>query len=375
VSIPQLTFTRFVAAFAIVALHFGRGSPPFSAPFLLPIVAAASCVVSYFFVLSGFILVVSSCRDGRLPARIPARRFWVYRVARIYPLYLFALATQLALIASHPTPQHPLAAGRIAAHGLLLQAWIPAWAITYNSPGWSLSVEAFFYLGFPALFAALVRFSGSIALLVGLLAGLVLWAANEIAVFAGTHAGVDRTLLYCFPLAHLGAFVLGAAVGVAFVRRRDWMEAQARIIGAAAVVGGAGAIYLLETSHPLAFLSHNGLFAPAYVLAILALAASRGWLARIFALRPLEYLGEISYGVYLLQLPVWVAFGGILKRTVALPPTARFYAYVVVLLAASAATHHLLEKPARAFIRRLATAPVPDRAEERPPEVRLGARP
>jgi peptidoglycan/LPS O-acetylase OafA/YrhL len=349
VSIPQLTFTRFLAAFAIVALHFGRTSPPFSSPSLARIVEAASCVVSYFFVLSGFILVVSSCEDGRLPERILRRRFWVYRVARIYPLYLFALAMQLALIASHPTPEHPLAPGKILAHALLLQTWIPAWAIAYNSPGWSLSVEALFYLMFPALYAALVRMPASVALLVGLL----VWAANQIAVYAGTHAGIDQTLLYCCPLAHLGTFVLGAAVGVAFMEHRGWVEARLGIIGATAAAGGAVAIYLLETAHPLAFLSHNGLFAPAYVLGILALSASRGGLSRAFALRPLEYLGEISYGVYLLQLPVWVAFGGILKRTVELAPTARFYAYVVILLAASAASHHLLEKPARAFIRRL----------------------
>lgn len=166
--IPQLTFTRFVAALAIVLFHTGERVWPFSHPTVLPVLEAANMAVSYFFALSGFILVVSSVRQGQPPGRIAAGRFWRNRVARIYPLYALALTLFLALALTARTTTLRPEPVPVAATYAMLQAWVPPWALLYNYPGWSLSVKALFYALFPALYG-LLRPRAS---------GVVLWGST-----------------------------------------------------------------------------------------------------------------------------------------------------------------------------------------------------
>ena len=76
--IPQLTFTRFIAAFLIVGYHFGKIVYPFSIQVLKPLVANLNVLVSYFFILSGFVGgglvfagVTDFCGMGLLLAKLP----------------------------------------------------------------------------------------------------------------------------------------------------------------------------------------------------------------------------------------------------------------------------------------------------------------
>ena len=81
-NLPQLTVTRFVAALGIVVYHLGRTTWPFSlAPDLVGLLHLA---VSYFFTLSGFILVIAQVREGDLPAQVVPRPFYRNRLARVF---------------------------------------------------------------------------------------------------------------------------------------------------------------------------------------------------------------------------------------------------------------------------------------------------
>lgn len=89
--IQQLTFTRFIAAFLIVAYHFGKIVYPFSIPVLKPLVDNLNVLVSYFFILSGFVLAVSTFQGMSEGKTIQLRTFLRPRLARLYPMFLFAL--------------------------------------------------------------------------------------------------------------------------------------------------------------------------------------------------------------------------------------------------------------------------------------------
>ena len=102
--------------------------------------------VTFFFVLSGFVLTWSTRPD------LPASTFYRRRFARIYPSY-FAMFL-LTVVAIAIWPNIGLARGwlGIVTTIFMLQAWFPMAnypVFSYNGPEWSLSCEAFFYAVFP----------------------------------------------------------------------------------------------------------------------------------------------------------------------------------------------------------------------------------
>lgn len=152
--LPSLTGLRFIAALLVFFFHTtwqtrfvgGSGGDALGDVFA----NAGFYGVTFFFVLSGFVLTWSARADDTAP------RVWRRRLAKIFPNHLvtFALAGVLMLIAADPfTTKGTLA------NLFLLQAWFPDLTVpnTMNAVSWSLSVELFFYLSFPFLLRLLSR--------------------------------------------------------------------------------------------------------------------------------------------------------------------------------------------------------------------------
>jgi peptidoglycan/LPS O-acetylase OafA/YrhL len=85
--IEQLTFTRFIAAVAVVIFHFGREVFPFQHPILQPLVLSANIGVSYFFILSGFVMIIAYNKQPN----IDYKQFYISRIARIFPAFLVSI--------------------------------------------------------------------------------------------------------------------------------------------------------------------------------------------------------------------------------------------------------------------------------------------
>ncbi|KAF1021684.1 MAG: hypothetical protein GAK29_03363 [Acinetobacter bereziniae] len=102
--------------------------------------------VSFFFILSGFILAYNY-KDKFLLGSISKKAFYVSRLARIYPVHFVTMlvALILGLISSSDNVKY------ILEHILLIQSFFPDQNIYFslNSPSWSISDEMFFYLLFP----------------------------------------------------------------------------------------------------------------------------------------------------------------------------------------------------------------------------------
>ncbi|MBT2442550.1 acyltransferase [Streptomyces sp. ISL-36] len=152
--LPSLTGLRFIAALLVFAFHTtwqtrfvgGSGGEALGDVFA----NAGFYGVSFFFVLSGFVLTWSARTGDTAP------RVWRRRLAKIYPNHLvtFALAAVVMLIAADP-----FTTKGTMANLFLLQAWFPDITVpnTMNAVSWSLSVELFFYLSFPFLLRLLNR--------------------------------------------------------------------------------------------------------------------------------------------------------------------------------------------------------------------------
>jgi peptidoglycan/LPS O-acetylase OafA/YrhL len=354
--LPSLTGLRIFGSVAVVLCHIGNGFA--SAPSLKIAEAYGYTGVTFFFMLSGFVLTWSDTPQT-------ARRFWWLRFARIWPLQFLLMAFAYTVIASHVKSPGPL--GHVA-ELLLLQAWFPGNS-TYaggNGVTWSLSVEMFFYLVFPLAIVLLRRLRGR-GLAVTAAVTLTLMEVLPLAVaLAGvdTHSNLYYWLFFVFPPYRFGEFLLGMVLARAMIGGLR-MPAPART-ALAATAGVAGLTWAMT-----AFTVHTGIPVVRPMVALLAipffallLCASatrdqqpRGWW---LGSAPMRRLGDWSFALYLVHAPAmvvtahfgwWYNYGG-------LPGLALLLAYLALVLAVSASLHYLVEKPVERRLRRLRRLPV-----------------
>src|SRR2546423_1204586 len=163
--LPALTSLRFFAALHVFMFHVQAIGGVFGPASYRSLASIGYVGVTFFFVLSGFVLVYTYAGKA-----ITARDFWRARLARVYPAYAFALllTAPFFVFAVHhyseiKVPFMAFQAAHFKVAGaleiLLLQSWVPPAALSWNAVGWSLSVEAFFYLLFPLVLLRYSRFS------------------------------------------------------------------------------------------------------------------------------------------------------------------------------------------------------------------------
>lgn len=349
--LDQLTFTRYIAALTVVFFHFGQQAFPATNTWWHPVITAGPIAVSYFFVLSGFIMAVAYYQPNAQPFN--QWRYWLARFARIYPVYLLALV--LMILANLKTD------GRDPASVILsltmLQAWIPGYAMVLNSPGWSLSVEALFYLSFPLLLY-FVRTNGLKPLAILTLA---LWIGTQcLQIILHNSAsyepkGILHQFIYYHPLMHLSTFMLGLVVGMAFCDGK-FRSLNQRWNGLAIIALTVLAVFLLayegQFEQYLGFLVdyNNGLIAPVFLAIIVLLAVNTGWTKQLMSIPFLVLLGEASYSLYILQRPAYGIYDRVLGHWLPLDANLHYYLFVILLTIASILSFKYMETPLRRLI-------------------------
>jgi len=108
--------------------------------------------VSFFFILSGFILTLNY-KDKILSGEVGHKEFWMARLARIYPLHFITTILCIPLTLIFFNDGVLMWGLKLCLNLLLLQSFVPAISVYYsfNAPSWSISDEMFFYLIFPFL--------------------------------------------------------------------------------------------------------------------------------------------------------------------------------------------------------------------------------
>jgi peptidoglycan/LPS O-acetylase OafA/YrhL len=383
VTLPALTGARFLAASAVVVYHYGRGPLRAISPSLAECAGAGPTAVSFFYVLSGAVLTWGCTGDRGLSAR-PVRVFWTQRALRILPAYLIALALSLVPFALRAWQLHPGAAGAfrivsgLAGALLLIQALWPPLAEGLNTPGWSISCEAFFYALWPRLVGRLRTAEAGFPWRRGLLlsaatltipvlgiaalrAGLL--PAGPVATLTDDVSGSEmfaRTLSY-FPPLRLPEFALGIVVGHALRGtpagpRSTSLDTVCEIGLACALIVCAQALGSglpgKRSGVPLAdrIAIESGALAPIFALTVWQLARGRGLAQRILSGRALVMLGEASYALYILQEPVLVWTTALLKRSapeIIANWNVFFWVYAGLLVLLSLLMHRAVELPVR----------------------------
>jgi peptidoglycan/LPS O-acetylase OafA/YrhL len=296
---------RFIAAFWVLlfhaSLHFGQLK---RLAVIQPVISQGVLAMTLFFMLSGFILAYRYPGFGR-PEDYDS--YIAARVARLYPVYLFSGLLTLWRLSETMAPFN--LADRFGPWGsslftllilflfvLSLQAWFPALFDVWNFGGsWSLSVEAFFYSLFPRLRA----WVGSLedlqlrALVYGMPLALMFILAGLLASYNGDRSSVH--LFYVLPIFRLPEFVFGMAGYILFVHRRLdllWLKRSALFLGPVLLI----ALFL---GKDLPGLIDWGWLATLPFMGIFVLGTRLK--APESIQRVMNYLGRISYGVYMAQ--------------------------------------------------------------------------
>jgi peptidoglycan/LPS O-acetylase OafA/YrhL len=369
---PGLDGIRALAATAVVVTHAAFWTGAYDDGAVGRALARLDVGVPIFFVLSGFLLSRPFLQAGVAgrPGPRPAAYLW-RRALRILPAYWVTVVAALLLLPGN----EGVGLGGWLRHLLLGQIYGGDVIAVGLSHTWSLVTEVAFYLFLPLLAAGLVRLvrraphrptSALLALAVAALlsqAWLVwVWAAE---IGAGSELWLP---------AFLGWFGGGMALALLSVAAQDWRPVRfATELGRGPGTCWALALALfwistgpiagpttLAASTPVQAVTKNLLYLGVAVLVVLPFVVGdlrEGRLRTILNSRPAAYLGEVSYGLFLVHVVVlagayaafgWVPFTG--------STTAVAIGTWVVSLAVAVAVYEVIERPLRRF-RRL----VPDR--------------
>lgn len=345
-----LTSVRGIAAWMVVLYHI-RLSLDWVPAGGIALLAKGYLAVDFFFLLSGFVIWMTWHERLRAVGWRAVPGFLQKRVARIWPLHLvmlgFAVALALLLAATgrHDPREFPFA--ELPLHLLLMQNWGFTDALAWNDPAWSISAELGAYLLFPLLaFAIDWRRVPSWAV-VAVIGALILLLAGVFA--AAGHATLGKEIERLGLIRCVIEFAAGTAVGSLWLR---WRATPLRPAVLAAVL----AALLLMSPLPETLATTS-----AFAAALLALALTSGMRGNPLDVAPLHYLGEVSYATYLSHFLLWFAFKLAFVSDARSVPPALALLYLVLVLAASIALYHLVERPAQRWVNGLRLRPAPTR--------------
>ena len=352
--LPSLTGLRWVAAFMVFLTHSLQD--PVSVPkggvgeaINTAAVVAASVGVSIFFVLSGFVLTWSSRAGDTAP------RFWRRRFFKIYPNYLVAFLVAVAFISwmGEKVGYASLSdqASALIPQLLLLQAWFSDLAISaaFNTVGWTLSVEAVFYLCFPLLLLAVHKIRperlwywvGGLVILIFSFPQLAQLLPDGEPVFWGLNSW-EMWFVYMFPLTRMAEFVLGILLA-RIVLTGKWINVPLWVAALAFVAG-----YIVVLNVPALYTIAAAAIIPIILLIPAVATADIKGTRSPLANPVMVWLGNISYAFYLLHVfSITLVFYvvGLDFQATNLSALGFFSASLALAIGASWVLYVLVEKP------------------------------
>ena len=307
--LPHVQGLRAIAVLCVVLYHFWPGRFP-----------GGYVGVDVFFVISGFLITAHLMRELTATGTVRLGQFWARRARRLLPASLLVLLV-CALVAGSayltPTSALPAEVREIIASTFYVQNWYLALtsADYLNNAGdpttvqhyWTLSLEEQFYLLWPLLLllAAWIGvrwFRGARRRAVLVAIGIVTLVSFAFNVWLTL---TDPAPAYFVTFGRMWQFGVGALIAlVPLLRIRN--AAASFVLGWAGILALAVVTFRFDAQTPF----------PGYMAAIPTLAAAaviaasrteRWWYpTRVLSIRPAQFVGDISYSLYLWHWPLIV---------------------------------------------------------------------
>lgn len=337
--IPALTGIRGIAALTVVIVHIliWRG---LNSSWHLP----TQWPVEIFFVLSGFVMSMNYLR----PEGVKWRAFFAARFGRVYPLFILTTFAMGAFYLIQARRKGAQMGDLSAAHWLQEITLSTAMPIIgdggmWNDPSWSISVEAWVYvLIFPVVALIATRRPSPFVVACVTTLGLALFGGLLSTFPAGDHFKAGWMAFGRGALGFLGGWGAYGLYNRLVIPGRVSDLLCVALLGAMIAVNWAG------------FPSAGWLLLPFYPIVVLGLTNSEGVTAKLMATRPIVFLGEISYSVYLMHALLRFAIDPVLKLLgIQESVWAWLFLYIPVVIGVSTLTYMFFEKPARDMLRKL----------------------
>lgn len=296
--IDTLTSLRFIFATMVFGAHCYVIDGFFDAHFF----KEGFVGVSFFFVLSGFIIAYNY--QKRLQdKKITKRTFWAARIARIYPLHwltLFLAAISGGYVVASGARDW---FGHFLTSLTLTNAYIPeaGYFFSFNSPSWSLCCEQLFYICFPFL-VPLARDWRRLLGVFGLAAALIVVGMYF------TPENDIKGYWYVNPVTRLPDFLVGMLLFRLYERLKD--RNIGRLQGSLLEIGSVAlflAFYFGAAGIPKVYRYSCFYWLPVAAV-LISFSLQKGMLSRILSSRLLVIGGEISYSFYLIHLFILLSY-------------------------------------------------------------------
>jgi peptidoglycan/LPS O-acetylase OafA/YrhL len=337
---PELDVLRFFAFFLVFLSHTVPGDAPF---WFVGFAAGGAFGVDLFFALSSFLITTLLLRERDAGGTIDVTAFYMRRILRIWPLY-FVFLLIVTPVMSHLLPGENLPLKYTAAFLLLAGNWACVlWGYPHSiaAPLWSVSMEEQFYLVWPWI---LRRWAANL-----LIVAAVLLAVSFIARIYLVMAGAVHPQIWCNTLARLDPIACGAILAV-IVKRRE-----IRLSGVTRAALLAFAIAVLTVAGRYGdFTGIKSLITfPAVTAACVALILATLGMPTV---RPLTYLGRISYGLYVFHV-LFVMLFDVTNTHDPVDRVIRIAATLAATITTATLSYHFLERPFLQWKERFAHVP------------------
>lgn len=344
--ISPLTSLRFVFALMVYMSHaiiFDQDD----SPFLYHIFYEGYVGVSFFFILSGFILAYTY-QDKFSEKLISKRFFYTARFARIYPLHILTLLIWVYMRKDHPLNEPYFT--NLFANVFLLQSFYPTEEIRFNAVAWSLSAEMFFYILFPFIIQWITTTVRSKIYTIFMSATIFMLVLC--AVFGGTEN--ELWFFYGFPPVRLLDFVLGIIlynlckkINIEEFRKRfsfTAIEISAIVLFVAFFIS---AYYIPQVyRHALWYWLPVGLL-------ISIFSFQSGCISKLLSNNTFVYLGEISFSFYMFHtIVLWYVKRAFFLLNIEATSVTIFFLGIFISIIVSALSYNYFEVPINKWVKK-----------------------
>jgi peptidoglycan/LPS O-acetylase OafA/YrhL len=300
---------RALAVLAVIAYHLN-----------LPFAPGGLLGVDVFFVLSGYLISDMLLAERKKFGRINMKHFWLRRARRILPALFAMLIVVVVWVTLLQRSQIPALRGDVMAAVLFISNWYyifhhVSYFAKFGPPSpltnlWSLAVEEQFYLIWPLFLSVLLTFRafrrrGPLVVLT-----LLVTAASAVAMAVLYHPGMNPNRVYYGTDTRAYALLLGAALAMVWPSAKlatTLSRSKRTLLDGIGILGLLTILYMVwQTTQYETFMYRGGmvLLSLAATVLVATLAHPASLLSRLFAWKPLRWIGVRSYAIYLWHYPI-----------------------------------------------------------------------